>query len=232
MSKLIDLTGKRFGRLTVLERDTTVKGTPVWICKCDCGTIKKIRGLHLKNGVTLSCGCLNKEATSKARSVDLTGQRFGKLVVTHRVGSKNGRALWHCECDCGGEINVISSYLRFGETKSCGCVISYREVMIENFLKEHNILFKKQYTFSDLRGKKYPLRFDFAVLNADGTLKCLIEYQGEQHYSNVFKVPDSVFQAAKDRDIAKKEYCLKHNIRLVEINKEEDIISTMEKAIQ
>jgi len=53
--------------------------------------------------------------------VDLTGQRFGKLLVLRRCGSKNGHAAWLCRCDCGNEKIMSASSLRSG-TKSCGCL--------------------------------------------------------------------------------------------------------------
>lgn len=63
MGRLIDLTGQRFGRLTVLGRDLSKTGDAVfWNCKCDCGSIKSIVGSNLRYGHTQSCGCL-REAT-------------------------------------------------------------------------------------------------------------------------------------------------------------------------
>lgn len=59
--RLIDLTGKRFGRLTVLGRSQEPSEKIKWICKCDCGTIKAIYGDCLKNGNTKSCGCFKTE---------------------------------------------------------------------------------------------------------------------------------------------------------------------------
>ena len=59
-----------------------------------------------------------------AKLIDLTGQRFGRLLVVKRAGSdKQKRAKWECQCDCGNEAVVVSSYLINGETKSCGCLI-------------------------------------------------------------------------------------------------------------
>lgn len=58
-----DLTGQRFGKLTVISRAENSKDNHVmWICLCDCGiTTKPIRANHLKNGNTTSCGCVHKE---------------------------------------------------------------------------------------------------------------------------------------------------------------------------
>ena len=60
--------------------------------------------------------------------IDLTGQRFGRLVVIKRVkpaesdiAFPNTSAYWLCKCDCGNETIVVGSALRSGNTKSCGC---------------------------------------------------------------------------------------------------------------
>jgi hypothetical protein len=52
---------------------------------------------------------------------DITGQRFGALVVSQRQGSKGKAALWLCQCDCGQQTSVTGVNLRSGKTKSCGC---------------------------------------------------------------------------------------------------------------
>lgn len=56
--------------------------------------------------------------------IDLTGQRFGRLVAERLYkGARNTNgAVWICECDCGMEVAVPSSRLRLGKTKSCGCL--------------------------------------------------------------------------------------------------------------
>ena len=72
MGKLIDLSGKKFERLTVLSRVgtyTTPAGTviPIWRCRCDCGVELDVRGNSLRSGNTRSCGCLRKEYELNAR---------------------------------------------------------------------------------------------------------------------------------------------------------------------
>lgn len=62
MSRLKDLTGQRFGRLTVIERAESDKwGVARWRCKCDCGRMIKTRGSDLRDGKTKSCGCFRNE---------------------------------------------------------------------------------------------------------------------------------------------------------------------------
>jgi hypothetical protein len=123
MSKFIDLTGQRFGKLVVIEKanppDHIRANRTYWLCKCDCGNEKVIWADSLRRETTKSCGC------GRIRIVDLTGKKFGKLKVISRgekpKGVKNGSVYWWCECDCGKKVNVISSALRVGGTTSCGC---------------------------------------------------------------------------------------------------------------
>lgn len=65
-----DITGERFHRWIVLSYAGTVSNgdrqTHAWNCICDCGSAAVVRGKNLKNGISKSCGCYNKEQTSKA----------------------------------------------------------------------------------------------------------------------------------------------------------------------
>lgn len=67
--KLIDLTGQKIGRLTVIERSENNKhGQTTYFCKCDCGETKVVCGHSLRKGTTQSCGCLNVEVVKKMRT--------------------------------------------------------------------------------------------------------------------------------------------------------------------
>lgn len=58
-----------------------------------------------------------------SKIIDLSGQRFGKLVVVQYAGTTNARqAVWRCRCDCGNETDVRAMSLRNGDTRSCGCL--------------------------------------------------------------------------------------------------------------
>jgi hypothetical protein len=65
-----------------------------------------------------------REKTNMAgiKKADLTGERFGRLTVIKQNGCKGPRKQWLCQCDCGGFRNVITSNLRCGHTRSCGCL--------------------------------------------------------------------------------------------------------------
>lgn len=61
MNKLIDETGNTYGRLTVIERvENNAQGKARWLCICECGVDKVVRGNSLRHGDTQSCGCFQK----------------------------------------------------------------------------------------------------------------------------------------------------------------------------
>ena len=61
MPKFIDLSGKRYGKIVVLERAGNRGKHTMWKCKCDCGNYTITGASELKSGTTKSCGCLNRE---------------------------------------------------------------------------------------------------------------------------------------------------------------------------
>lgn len=86
MSKLIDLTGQKFGRLTVIRRAENAKnGKSRWKCICDCGDEKVLRGEDLRMGKIMSCGCLLKESSAK---------RMQKLLTKHGQAGTRLYRVW------------------------------------------------------------------------------------------------------------------------------------------
>lgn len=121
---LIDLTGNKYGRLKVLSRDTSRKGT-YWICQCACENIVSVKAYNLTSGSTKSCGCLNTENIHQKRrnSIDLTGRRYGDLEVIEYACSNRNGTQWRCKCHrCGGTTVVTAAWLK--HNKSCGCAAS------------------------------------------------------------------------------------------------------------
>lgn len=217
----IDETGKQYGQLTVLYRAPNDKnGRAMWHCRCSCGKELDVLGKSLRNGNTRSCGCLQRRRAAESnmqRSGSLVGQKFGKLLVLEDVGfvthpSGKRSRLYKCLCDCGNYCEVQHQYLTCGDTYSCGCIRSKGEFQISQLLTEHNINFQREYIFEDLKDQ-LPLRFDFAIFEND-KLKCLIEFQGEQHTcnSNGFYSENLI-----KHDKQKEKYCKKNHIRLEKI---------------
>lgn len=115
-----DLTNKRFGRLVALKKtDKRISNRVVWLCQCDCGNQVEVTSSHLNSGQTTSCGC----ARAGANRIDLTGRRYGRLVVLSQTTKRSGNSvIWHCQCDCGKMADVAAIRLTTGTTKSCGCL--------------------------------------------------------------------------------------------------------------
>ncbi len=82
MGALIDLTGQRFGQLTVIDRVGKYHTSVVWSCKCDCGNITQIPSNSLRRGLTQSCGCTQYDWL-KERKPSMTHGRTKERL--HRV---------------------------------------------------------------------------------------------------------------------------------------------------
>lgn len=226
----VDITGKTFGYLTVLQSLPGGKQ----LCQCKCGNIKEVLTYNLKNGNTQSCGCLQRERTSAATFIDLTGQKFGKLLVIERVeNNRFGHICYRCKCDCGGEAIVDAGNLRQGNTNSCGCIKSKGEMIINNWLQNHNIPFQSQYSIDEivLDSGRRPF-FDFAIFDNNNTLLCLIEYNGKQHYEITGGWNnEEMFEITQHRDKQKSEWCKKLNIPLYIISYLDNIEEKLEEII-
>lgn len=81
MPRFIDITGKRFGRLTILKKAEKKNGKKLfWLCKCDCGLTKEIDGDPIRRGAVVSCGCYSRERTSI---------RMSQISTTHGMSNTN-----------------------------------------------------------------------------------------------------------------------------------------------
>lgn len=120
-SDMKDITGERFGKLVAQSYSRSADGTIFWTCRCDCGGQRSVRRPSLVTGRTRSCGCLARERPQNKRD-ELTGERFGRLVVTtFSHAGRGGLSYWLCRCDCGNDHVVRGSTLRYGTVVSCGC---------------------------------------------------------------------------------------------------------------
>ena len=217
----MDITGKRFGRLTALQ----YVGDGKWECECDCGNRTIVRTYNLNNGTTKSCGCLQKDRASEASHISLIGNRYGKLVVIERVeNNRFGHVCYRCKCDCGGETIVDATNLRGGNTNSCGCIKSKGEMIINNWLQEHNFDFRSQYSFDNciMSTGRRPF-FDFVIFKNDKP--CLvIEYNGRQHYEATGGWnTEEEFAKTQRRDHEKLQWCEDNHYPVLIIKYDEDI---------
>lgn len=94
MPELIDLTGQKFGRLTVIARSDDKRKEVRWECRCACGNQTTVTSISLRKGTTRSCGCLRKETTARRRATH--GKAKSRLYITwkgikSRIHNKNER---------------------------------------------------------------------------------------------------------------------------------------------
>lgn len=241
MSKLIDLTGQDFGYWHVISRaENSKNGRARWHCVCtSCGKEKDVEGTHLRAGRSTNCGCIRQEKMRNASIKNEIGNTYGFLKVIRQatleeIPRKDRTGIyWNCTClKCGREnVIIFGDYLRNGDTKSCGCLISLNESKIAQLLDNAKILYKTQYTFNDLFSNRAcdKLIFDFAILNKyNNNLLYLIEYDGSQHFTYFYNNNTQGwnnkenFIKTHNNDLLKNKYCFEHNIPLIRIpyNKE------------
>ena len=235
MTKVIDMTGQRYGQLTVIKRGENDKHNKAqWWCQCDCGSpLKLINGAALRRGLVVSCGCIKLKKLkeyNESKVVDETGNTYGYLTVLHRAEnttSKDGRAQWVCRCKCGNEIITTGKMLRDGSKLSCGCMKKSKgEFKIESLLEENKIIYAEQYTVYIKQNlykttQKRPYYFDFAILNEQKQLLYLIEFDGKQHFTynknSDFWNTEEDFKKTQLRDNLKNQWCKDNNIPLIRI---------------
>lgn len=137
-----NFVGKRFGRLSVLERvedhvTTGGRKLAAYSCICDCGNRKTVLADKLRNGRTRSCGCITREKakdsiknalngsveSKRKRREELIGKKFGNFTVLSIDGiDNNGLYLARCQCDCGEvKLITINSLLRGRSTQCKSC---------------------------------------------------------------------------------------------------------------
>lgn len=120
MGNNTDLTGQTFDKLKVISFYKSIKGSKYWLCQCDCGNTKIVSTSSLRSKYVRSCGCLVKDSHPYE---DLTGKTFNMLTVKqYDHTDNNGHIYWLCQCDCGNYTIVPSGRLKYGYTKSCGCL--------------------------------------------------------------------------------------------------------------
>jgi len=84
MGKLVDLTGKVFGRLTVIKKAESSNSRVFWLCKCSCGNTKTIQGGNMSRGKISSCGCIKSEMLT----------RKNKANATHGLSKTRLHVIW------------------------------------------------------------------------------------------------------------------------------------------
>lgn len=215
--------GQRFNMLTILSRNierTLEKKKTYYNVQCDCGNIVIMRGDNIFNGHNHSCGCMNHKANIK----DMLGQIVGCWEIIEQIPSPawdtTTGAWWRCKCvKCGEEKIYKGKHLLLDRVARCSLDRgSNGEIKIRTLLQENNLTFKEQYVIPELKSvSRHSLYFDFAIFK-NNSIQSLIEYQGQQHYEPVeYFGGTEHFLKQQKNDELKRQYCLEHNIPLIEI---------------
>lgn len=144
----IDLTGKRFGKLTVLFCTKRIGNSYHWLCKCDCGNEIEVRSDALRNGNTRSCGCSRTESAHERKtknSNDIIGQTFRNSIVVEQVLDrpydevKQHTTFFKCVCNlCGHEYVSSLANLRKNKNKN-GCPLCVKKERTKNTRKKNDL---------------------------------------------------------------------------------------------
>lgn len=139
MASVKDLTGQRFGRLTVVKRGENLyygkdrQEKPAWICQCDCGAVKLVPGQFLRTGRVKSCGCSRGEFVAECcREKIKRGERVGRMPKNYRPYEKTIRDRYYAmlrRCYCTDD----KSYRNYGERGIAVCELWQGEDGFENF---------------------------------------------------------------------------------------------------
>ena len=209
--------GQKINSWTILEY---IESERKFICKCECGTIKRVNCYNLINNQSKDCGCGRRNKMSEIRSIEsLVGQIFGKLTVIEEIGkNKYGKTICKCKCECGNETKVLSNSLRTGHTLSCGCTKSYQPCEIKMYLEDlgYKVQMEKR---MNLNKEIAYICFDVFVEE----LNLAIEYDGEPHFIPIDWAGRGIewamenLEHAQYRDEIKDKYCYDDNIYLLRI---------------
>ena len=189
-----DLTGRRFGHLTVIERTDNINGSTAWKCLCDCGNEKSVRSKDLKSEKVKSCGC---GAHNRSKPKDLSGRQIGRLTVVYPLPERDykGSIMWRCRCKCGNERDYSSDVLLHSGTISCGC---YRRTMISPSVGLHRL---EGTCVERLLSKKARSDSRTGVVGVsvtrNGRYKASIGFQGKRYHLGTF---DTIEEATRARE--------------------------------
>ena len=232
-----DYTGKKFGKLIIIEMIYEENQRTKALCKCDCGNEKIIDMQNILSGHTQSCGCYEKESRyDRNHSIDIAGNKYGMLVAIKQTENRaaNGGVIWECLCDCGNKTYVAYTNLIKGHTLSCGCRKNSKwEDFIDSYLKSLHIEFEREKRFVDCKNAQDSdmLPFDFYIKSHN----VIIEYDGMHHFEPIpYWGGDEKFQITQRNDNIKNNYCKSHNITLLRLPytlKENEIVDKIQNIL-
>lgn len=130
------------------------------------------------------------------KKIDLTGQRFGRLVVVKDTGKKytNRSVIWECVCDCGNKRDVVAFSLKNEDTQSCGCMSIEQKKTIGKEKTVPRFLYSKKSkaNTSGIKGVYWDKR--------KSTWKACIGFKGKLHHLGYFDNKQDAINARKEAE--------------------------------
>ena len=234
----------KIGKLTVVKKDIMTPNGQKWLCKCECGNMTSIREDNLEvgkvngKGGTRSCGCLNpvKKHCKGIKRINRIGEIVNNYQYVLRLMTDSNRSYnflfydltngkWRVsdprhvkdlahlpryECDTPDE--ALQKYYKKLSQKQFSQYKNENNIM--TLLFTNHFYWTKQWFFEDCKDKS-PLPFDIAVFNDDFELSYIIEYDGEQHFSDCN--PRYNFKKSYEHDLIKNKYCFDNHIPIIRI---------------
>ena len=114
--KRLDLTGQRFGKLTVLAPAENIGNRTAWLCRCDCGNLTVVKTYHLRDGHTSSCGCLPQATYIDGTCVEMLRAKTIRKNNTSGVPGVDWRptkGMWRAAICFKGKRYHLGSFEKF-----------------------------------------------------------------------------------------------------------------------
>lgn len=205
--------------------------TPILMKHCKCGYEYKVSPINFKAGYRCPNCSHNKKKTTKSFSNEVNNLDSEYLVLGEYKNNKTKILMKHKKC--GKEFEMRPNDFITGHRCPYCSNLPHKSkgvILIEKYLNENKLQYKKEYRFNDCKYYK-TLPFDFCVFNNDNSIKLLIEFDGKQHFYPMKSFGgEKEFEKTKKRDSIKNDYCKKNKIKLLRINyKEIDFIENILK---
>ena len=187
MPKALDLTNKKFGKLTAIKKLPSKKGKTYWLCRCDCGAEKEVQTGHLTHGLIISCGA----TTCKTQ---ILKEYEKKCLICNKTFITNYNNRLYCyECSPSQNENDTSLYQKTkkraikhqlilykgGKCEKCG----YNKC--EGALQFHHINpQEKDFTISEININKNNFQMELLYKEVDKCRLLCANCHAEEHFEN------------------------------------------------